>query len=390
MGLFQSTRRIFYSLQMNDKIKGEFLRIEEEGGGHYRVHYVGQNGKPSWVRVDTDNMGYWAEECKRKVEELRTQITQTTDERKLEKLRSELGMWHIMAVWPDMWIAHCNGEDLRKFFEPSVPLFGIPITKGRLLSKGEHGAAILFNLRHLHLRQLLRAQLFSANRQALTETVVPHIRVTDIFNFPLSASSPLFAFAQKEYTAIVFLKFPNFAFSDSTRIVFWFGRYPIPVKSGNDYLDLPDEAVPLAQAHLEKEILLRLNKPIPERIEETIKKETARITSEGNIQNYYLSDTFSLSEEEMNKLAGEDVEPRNDQADHDEDGQLNNLKKFHHGQLKKRLEQFLERDGCKQYETVPSTKIAKWAREIKSEGYQTNENTIRAKLSDMGFTTERS
>jgi hypothetical protein len=65
------------------------------------------------------------------------------------------------------------------------------------------------------------------------------------------------------------------------------------------------------------------------------------------------------------------------------------LKKFGYRELKEKLESLLKRDECNQNETVASTKIAKWVREITNDGYTTSENIIRAKLSDMGYTSER-
>ena len=64
------------------------------------------------------------------------------------------------------------------------------------------------------------------------------------------------------------------------------------------------------------------------------------------------------------------------------------LKRFRHGELKKRLERLLERDRCGKHQTVQSTKIAKWIREITAENYYTSESIIRAKLSKMGYSTE--
>jgi hypothetical protein len=65
------------------------------------------------------------------------------------------------------------------------------------------------------------------------------------------------------------------------------------------------------------------------------------------------------------------------------------LKRFGYGKFKEKLEQLLKRDGCRENKTVASTKIARWVREINAEGYQVKENTIRAKLSEMGYSSER-
>ncbi len=67
----------------------------------------------------------------------------------------------------------------------------------------------------------------------------------------------------------------------------------------------------------------------------------------------------------------------------------NRLKRFAHGKFKAKLQELLRRDGCKRNETVPSEKVAKWVRQIKEEGYQTNENIIRARLSQMGYSMEK-
>ena len=155
-----------------------------------------------------------------------------------------------------------------------------------------------------------------------------------------------------------------------------------------DKVDVPEEFIPLVIAMIEKNIRLRLGKPIPEELEETIKRETAELEKTKNIQNYYIADTFNLSQDEIDKLSKEDIEDEISKINN-VDADSNSLKKFQHGELKKELKSLIKRDECRKNETVSSKKIAKWVREITNEGYATSESIIRARLSDMGFTSEK-
>ena len=64
-------------------------------------------------------------------------------------------------------------------------------------------------------------------------------------------------------------------------------------------------------------------------------------------------------------------------------------KRFGHGELKKKVSELAKRDGFKVGDTVHSTTIAKWVREIRAEGFKTNEKTIRSALSKIAITKER-
>lgn len=64
-------------------------------------------------------------------------------------------------------------------------------------------------------------------------------------------------------------------------------------------------------------------------------------------------------------------------------------KKFGHGELKAKVEALVKRDGFKVGDTVHSKTIAKWVREIRKEGFDTSEQSIRAALSKMEITKER-
>jgi len=188
--------------------------------------------------------------------------------------------------------------------------FGIPLTKGKLLSKGKFGIVTSFNMRHLYLNTLLRAQLFTADQEPITGIAIPTQRIIDIFQLPLSASSPNFAFGQREFTALVFTKLPDISFSNNTRIVFWFERNSIPCKTMDGREDIPDEYYPLLKNMALLDMKLMQGMPVPKELLEAIEQEKARIEKEGNVQNYYLVDTFDLSPEEMNQLAAEDIEAK--------------------------------------------------------------------------------
>ncbi len=189
--------------------------------------------------------------------------------------------------------------------------FGIPVTAGRLLARGSYGVVVRFNLKHLNIRTLLRAQLFSTDGTVLTQVVQPHQRVTDIFQYPQMRAAPELAISQHEHASVIFIGTSHVSFSEDTRIVFWFFRYPIEAK-GDDLLDLPDELIPLAQLQLRREIDQRLGRPISKELEKEILEETEKqksiIAKEGNVQNYYVTDTIQVSTEEIEKLALIDTE----------------------------------------------------------------------------------
>lgn len=64
-------------------------------------------------------------------------------------------------------------------------------------------------------------------------------------------------------------------------------------------------------------------------------------------------------------------------------------KTFGYGGLKKKIGDLAKRDGYKVGDRVPSTRVAKWCKEIKAEGYTTTDAAIRAKLSALDITKER-
>jgi hypothetical protein len=198
-----------------EKIPGEFLRLEEEDSC-FKLWYAKGEANPVWVRLHKDHMVLLAESAKREIERLRGKLSLgEVDASTKEKINSQIEFFRIEAVWPEMYIAFCKGENLGRFFEkakpPEIMPFGIPMTEGKALSRGDHG------------------------------------------------------------------------------------------------------------------VVTSLAKP----------------------------------------------------------------KRFKHGELKKRLKSYLSRDECKENEKVESAKIAKWVREMTADGYYTSESIIRARLSDMGFTSEK-
>ncbi|HYQ86147.1 MAG TPA: hypothetical protein VES59_02785 [Bacteroidota bacterium] len=93
---------------------------------------------------------------------------------------------------------------------------------------------------------------------------------------------------------------------------------------------------------------------------------------------------------EIQKRIVDQIEPEEIEANHNNKAEeYTPRKRFHHGELKNKLQKYITRDECKKHQTVPSARVAKWVREIREEGYETSENIIRAKLSRMGFTSEK-
>ncbi len=295
---------------MAEKLEGEFLHIEQDKDGYFKVEYADESGSPRWVRLSTDYMVERATGARGDIEKHLQQLSQFTGTPKeRQKLEARLRYARFEAVWPEMYVAYRRGESLSQFFEGVQNVqepFGIPVTKGRLLSKGKNGVVVSYNLRHLLLQRIYRAQLFSANKTPLTSVISPHVRVTDIFDCPNLENPVPFVFAQKEFSAVVFIKTPQFEFSENTRIVFWFARHAREATKDDDILDLPEEMIPLLTALIEKQILERTGKPVMPGIEETIKRETKRIEQEGNIQNYYFSDTTNISAEEIEEVSWTD------------------------------------------------------------------------------------
>ena len=64
-------------------------------------------------------------------------------------------------------------------------------------------------------------------------------------------------------------------------------------------------------------------------------------------------------------------------------------KAFGHGELKQKIQELAKRDGCKVGDTVASTTVAKWRKELENEGYKTSDGAIRATLSSLCLTKER-
>ena len=312
---------------MSEKLPGEFLRITETNYNQYKVEYV-LDGKPHWMMMDTDFMVKRSEGAKQEIVRLREKmLSLPKDSKEVENIESHLHYALMESVWPEMYVAHIKGKDLNVFFEQNVGnkptlvksnpnnqsyfSFGIPVTKGKILATGKNGVVVSFNLRHLYLNKLYRSQLYSSDQKTLTAPISPHILVTDIYNFPSFNSIVDFAFAQQEYTAIVFINTVKLPFNDNLRIVFWFKRYPIKVEKDDDKIDLPDEAIPLGIALLKKEYLTHLGKPITPDIEKTITEETAKLSnlkSQLIGKNLWLTDTLNIKVNDLDYLDKNDDE----------------------------------------------------------------------------------
>ena len=198
---------------------------------------------------------------------------------------------------------------MEKTFNESENIFGIPVTNGKLLSKTDKGFIVSFNMEHLLMKCLLKGQIYTKNKQPLTPIVSPNL-LPNIFQYPLLPNSPDFALAQKESKIFLFIKTPKFQLSQDLRAVFWFQRHVIPVKNDNDFLDIPDEDIPLLKALVHKDLLLAQDKPIPHELEEEINKMSEQLEKNGNRQNYYVVDTFNLSNADLEKLSSDNMQSK--------------------------------------------------------------------------------
>ncbi|MGA3287161.1 MAG: hypothetical protein ABSD46_07030 [Bacteroidota bacterium] len=101
---------------MIEKIKGQFLKIEKDGE-YYKVEYVRENGEIYWVKMDTDNISELARGGEAEFERLKLELLGTKDEKKVDEIKSRMLFFQVQALWPQMYIAFCKGEDLGRFFE---------------------------------------------------------------------------------------------------------------------------------------------------------------------------------------------------------------------------------------------------------------------------------
>ncbi len=77
------------------------------------------------------------------------------------------------------------------------------------------------------------------------------------------------------------------------------------------------------------------------------------------------------------------------EADEEVDVESSGLRATGYGEFKTILDKLIRRDGIKENETVPSTKINAWIREYEKQGIKLVSSSIRKKLSDLGYSTER-
>ncbi|MGA9364591.1 MAG: toll/interleukin-1 receptor domain-containing protein [Bacteroidota bacterium] len=186
--------------------------------------------------------------------------------------------------------------------------FGIPLKAGRVTAKGKQGVIVSFNLDHLLMRQVVGVQLFKSDRSQLSPFVNDPTPIVNLFGFPESANPPLVGFSQREREVYLFINLLQAKAEDDIRVVFWFVRYPKPVTTDDDLVDLPPEWIPLALAILKKHIHMRQQQPVPQSVEETIRVETERIRSIGNPQNYYLGNTITLNEDDLALMGRSDLD----------------------------------------------------------------------------------
>jgi hypothetical protein len=103
-----------------EKIPGEFLRIEEETDGYFKIEYV-INGVPHWIKVDREDAFLSNEYAIQNVKTL-TETLRSAPKESVEEIKSQLDSYRISVLWPQMYIAYRKGEDLGKFFEGAVSL----------------------------------------------------------------------------------------------------------------------------------------------------------------------------------------------------------------------------------------------------------------------------
>jgi hypothetical protein len=94
---------------MDYKIEGRFLRIEELKQGKYRVWWTDSNSQPQGNDLETQNMVALSEAAPNAIKQY--QSNPTTNNKPL------LTHWTFVALWPKMYVAYCQGENLDKFFE---------------------------------------------------------------------------------------------------------------------------------------------------------------------------------------------------------------------------------------------------------------------------------
>jgi hypothetical protein len=80
-----------------------------------------------------------------------------------------------------------------------------------------------------------------------------------------------------------------------------------------------------------------------------------------------------------------------DEEESEEDGDegASGLRQVKRGELKKIVGALIGRDGIKLGETVHSTNINAWIREYGAQGIELNASSIRKKLSELGYSTEK-
>jgi len=101
---------------MTAKIKGEFLKVDQEGS-KYKIHYIGDDGKPYSIMLPKENMNSFSDQAARAIERLRLKLSGITDSKELAHTNNLIEFYTIESLRPEMFIAICKGEDLKRFFE---------------------------------------------------------------------------------------------------------------------------------------------------------------------------------------------------------------------------------------------------------------------------------
>ncbi len=94
---------------MAEKIKGEFLRIEEEKDGYW-VRYTGTRGEIKGFKMPKEGISHTGFLAKHYTEFTEMQLAREKEAPKIERLVYELELWQLQALWPQMYIASARAK----------------------------------------------------------------------------------------------------------------------------------------------------------------------------------------------------------------------------------------------------------------------------------------
>lgn len=101
------------------KIKGKFLPPIEERGDYLALKYISQHGEPREKVMLRGGMEQFIPMAQGKIVNLARQRLYASDIKQIEKLEDDMEYERIQILWPTMFAAWSNGEDLSFFFDGS-------------------------------------------------------------------------------------------------------------------------------------------------------------------------------------------------------------------------------------------------------------------------------